>query len=439
MALTLSIDLDSATFEDLATLISAAGAAGADDSSVVEFDEEQRIIKIIIEDPIAPDLLTDGAGKFSLLDSDYDPSFDDFDDRDDLGDLGEDSDFSFGFEDPYFRDRGFNEHGHGFDREPRPEHPLGNITGAINDFIEYVADEFNPGRNHHRGRGRGFGRGFGRGPWGQNIPSVDHLHRLAEQYFRNYGYRGQDFRDGTRGQRPWGDGPRADNFWNHPFADGSGHQPRQQQRPQDRPQDRQPHPDESQDRSREQRERDFRDQDGGEFSPGSNDREPRDEDTRGNGNQHPFGSPFGENGPFGSQGPFGQAGGGEFNELRNAGENILRGLSDFINDRVDRRTDGGQRNQYPGYGTFGNPDETAGHPEGTSYQDQHEDEGLGRFTDFSQFDKIEDIEDLENLGKPHMDDKDADSDKSAEHGTDNDDDDPRDQEDHDGDEDTQGK
>ena len=72
MALILSIELNNATFEDLATLVSTAGAAGADDSTVIEVDEEQQVLRVIIDEPIAPDVDTSDPTEFRLIDDGYD-------------------------------------------------------------------------------------------------------------------------------------------------------------------------------------------------------------------------------------------------------------------------------------------------------------------------------------------------------------------------------
>src|SRR5699024_10731318 len=79
MALIISIELNNATFEDLATLVSTAGAAGANDSTTIEFDDEQQVLRVIIEDPIAPDIDTTDPNFFTLFD-------------DELGDVDEDFD-----------------------------------------------------------------------------------------------------------------------------------------------------------------------------------------------------------------------------------------------------------------------------------------------------------------------------------------------------------
>ena len=104
---------------------------------------------------------------------------------------------------------------------------------------------------------------------------------------------------------------------------------------------------------------------------------PREQRRR---DENPFGS------AFGSANPFGPGSGNDFGELRDAGESFLKGLSDFINDRVDRRTDGsGNRpgGRANGYGTFGNPDVGDEHPEGTSHQDKDTEDKLGEFTEKS--------------------------------------------------------
>ncbi|MDN6286308.1 MAG: hypothetical protein L0J62_11580, partial [Corynebacterium casei] len=127
MALILSIELSNATFEDLATLVSTAGAAGADDSTVIEIDDNEQVLRVIIEDPIAPDVDTSDPSGFTLIDDGYDPSFDD--DSDDFVD-----DFIDDSADPtefYGPDpRGFGGlGGYGEHREPRgpwgPQGPWG--------------------------------------------------------------------------------------------------------------------------------------------------------------------------------------------------------------------------------------------------------------------------------------------------------------------------
>src|SRR5690625_6558026 len=101
MALIVSIELNNATFEDLATLVSTAGAAGADESTTIEIDEEQQVLRVIIEDPIAPDIDTSDPTFFTFFDNDTD------DDEDE--DFGEDFDDSRnfdGFEPDYGRHSG---------------------------------------------------------------------------------------------------------------------------------------------------------------------------------------------------------------------------------------------------------------------------------------------------------------------------------------------
>ena len=72
MALIVSIELNNATFEDLATLVSTAGAAGADESTTIEIDEEQQVLRVIIEDPISPDIDTSDPTFFTFFDNDTD-------------------------------------------------------------------------------------------------------------------------------------------------------------------------------------------------------------------------------------------------------------------------------------------------------------------------------------------------------------------------------
>ncbi|MDN6155742.1 MAG: hypothetical protein L0I90_07690 [Corynebacterium casei] len=426
MALILSIELSNATFEDLATLVSTAGAAGADDSTVIEIDDNEQVLRVIIEDPIAPDVDTSDPSGFTLIDDGYDPSFDD--DSDDFVD-----DFIDDSADPtefYGPDpRGFGGlGGYGEHREPRgpwgPQGPWGphgpqgpqsfgrdfgrgfsgnkpfDISGAINDFIENIASEFSFGGRRNRGGRRGGFRGRGT----NGFPPADYLYGLAEDYFRDYGYRGHnnrsddrqdDRRDGYRDHsgdnRHWGERYRDDHRRDEPlqddfYSDESSFEkpdfdkPRSEEPRSEKPRDEQPRSE----RPREERRRD----------------------------ENPFGS------AFGSANPFGPGTGNDFGELRDAGGSFLKGLSDFINDRVDRRTDGsGNRpgGRANGYGTFGNPDVGDEHPEGTSRQDKDTEDKLGEVTDFSGYDNVGDIEDLENLGKDVDDSADSGADHDGEY------------------------
>ncbi|MGO2695016.1 hypothetical protein [Corynebacterium casei] len=426
MALILSIELSNATFEDLATLVSTAGAAGADDSTVIEIDDNEQVLRVIIEDPIAPDVDTSDPSGFTLIDDGYDPSFDD--DSDDFVD-----DFIDDSADPtefYGPDpRGFGGlGGYGEHREPRgpwgPQGPWGphgpqgpqsfgrhfgrgfsgnkpfDISGAINDFIENIASEFSFGGRRNRGGRHGGFRGRGN----NGFPPADYLYGLAEDYFRDYGYRGHnnrsddrqdDRRDGYRDHsgdnRHWGERYRDDHRRDEPLQDDFYSDESSFEKPDfDKP------------RSEEPRSEKPRDE-----QPRSE--HPREERRR---DENPFGS------AFGSANPFGPGTGNDFGELRDAGGSFLKGLSDFINDRVDRRTDGsGKRpgGRANGYGSFGNPDVGDEHPEGTSRQDKDTEDKLGEFTDFSGYDNVGDIEDLENLGKDVDDSADSGADHDGEY------------------------
>ena len=301
MALIVSIELNNATFEDLATLVSTAGAAGADESTTIEIDEEQQVLRVIIEDPIAPDIDTSDPTFFTFFDNDTD------DDEDE--DFGEDFDDSRnfeGFEPDYGRHSG----------GPKPF----DLSTAINDFIDNLKDElpFGPPRRNNPGRYESDWKNPNK------FPPADFLYGLAEDYFRDFGYRGKnrgdspsDSRGNFRGEDRGGqhrDDPIQDDFYTD---------------------------------------------------------EPRFEDFAGKKN------------------PFGLAGGGDFSELRNAGEGFFKGLSDFINEQVDRRTEnsksrGGRRGRGPvnGYGSFTNPGADDDHPEGTARDDQDTEEKLKGFRDF---------------------------------------------------------
>ncbi|MDN6263851.1 MAG: hypothetical protein L0J55_11090, partial [Corynebacterium casei] len=275
-----------------------------------------------------------------------------------------------------------------------------DISGAINDFIENIASEFSFGGRRNRGGRRGGFRGRGT----NGFPPADYLYGLAEDYFRDYGYRGHnnrsddrqdDRRDGYRDHsgdnRHWGERYRDDHRRDEPlqddfYSDESSFEkpdfdkPRSEEPRSEKPRDEQPRSE----RPREERRRD----------------------------ENPFGS------AFGSANPFGPGTGNDFGELRDAGGSFLKGLSDFINDRVDRRTDGsGNRpgGRANGYGTFGNPDVGDEHPEGTSRQDKDTEDKLGEFTDFSGYDNVGDIEDLENLGKDVDDSADSGADHDGEY------------------------
>jgi len=84
MALIISIELNNATFEDLATLVSTAGAAGADDSTTIEIDNDAQVLRVIIDNLIATDIETTEHTMFTFFGhaGDYidgDEGFDDFD------------------------------------------------------------------------------------------------------------------------------------------------------------------------------------------------------------------------------------------------------------------------------------------------------------------------------------------------------------------------
>ena len=301
MALIVSIELNNATFEDLATLVSTAGAAGADESTTIEIDEEQQVLRVIIEDPISPDIDTSDPTFFTFFDNDTD------DDEDE--DFGEDFDDSRnfeGFEPDYGRHSG----------GPKPF----DLSTAINDFIDNLKDElpFGPPRRNNPGRYESDWKNPNK------FPPADFLYGLAEDYFRDFGYRGKN-----RGDSP---GDSRGNF-------------------------------RGEDRGGQHRDDPIQD----DFYTD----EPRFEDF------------------WGKKNPFGLAGGGDFSELRNAGEGFFKGLSDFINEQVDRRTEngggrGGRRGRGPvnGYGSFTNPGADDDHPEGTSRDDQDTEEKLKDFRDF---------------------------------------------------------
>ena len=327
MALIVSIELNNATFEDLATLVSTAGAAGADESTTIEIDEEQQVLRVIIEDPISPDIDTSDPTFFTFFDNDTD------DDEDE--DFGEDFDDSRnfeGFEPDYGRHSG----------GPKPF----DLSTAINDFIDNLKDElpFGPPRRNNPGRYESDWKNPNK------FPPADFLYGLAEDYFRDFGYRGKN-----RGDSP---GDSRGNF-------------------------------RGEDRGGQHRDDPIQD----DFYTD----EPRFEDFAGKKN------------------PFGSAGGGDFSELRNAGEGFFKGLSDFINEQVDRRTEnsksrGGRRGRGPvnGYGSFTNPGAYDDHPEGTSRDDQDTEEKLKDFRDFPGQDfSSEDFSGLSYLNEDDIDGLDA--------------------------------
>lgn len=328
MALIISIELNNATFEDLATLVSTAGAAGANDSTTIEFDDEQQVLRVIIEDPIAPDIDTTDPNFFTLFD-------------DELGDVDEDFDegFDLNFDDPRAPD-GHGHDDHGAYGSQRGRHAGGSqpfdISTAINDFIDNLADEFPLGRLRGNPRaGRGSER---RAP--QGFPPVDFLYGLAEEYFRDFGYRSKfrgtdEDNDGVYGNNRSGqhrDDPIQDDFYSD---------------------------------------------------------EPDSEDLWGKGN------------------PFGPGARNDFQGLRNAGEGFLKGLSDFINEQVDRRAENGGGNRgdnrgrgpAQGYGSFTDPNAETEHSEGTSHDDEETEEKLRGLRDFPGFSYL-DENDIEDLSTP---------------------------------------
>ncbi|AQS73341.1 hypothetical protein [Corynebacterium ammoniagenes] len=373
MALIISIELNNATFEDLATLVSTAGAAGADDSTTIEIDNDAQVLRVIIDNPIAPDIDTTDPTMFTFFGHDGD-------DIDDIDDYEGFDDFDPSFEDP-----------RGFEDFEEPDYNGGSrrsapgsfdISGAINDFIENIADELpfgnrrdrnrDRGRDRNRDRGRGFGpRGPGSGFGGYNpngFPPADYLYGLAEDYFRDFGYRGNTGRDN----------PPRDNFDDDPLQD-----------------------DFYTDDPRDDGTRDGR---GGERGDG---RDGGRGDEREQGKQrpnNPFDNPFMP--PFGQSNTPGSNPGNDFGELRHAGESFFKGLSDFINDQVDRRSEGGDgqrkrgtrpgRNSNNGYGSFTDPAQDDEHPEGTSRDDRETEEKLGAFEDFPGFNYLDDIGDLDD-------------------------------------------
>src|SRR5699024_2958588 len=117
---------------------STAGAAGANDSTTIEFDDEQQVLRVIIEDPIAPDIDTTDPNFFTLFD-------------DELGDVDEDFDEGF--------DLNFDDHrapdGHVHDDQltydsRHVRHARGSqsidIATKNNDFTHKLADDFPLGR-----------------------------------------------------------------------------------------------------------------------------------------------------------------------------------------------------------------------------------------------------------------------------------------------------
>src|SRR5699024_3916554 len=130
-----SIELNNATFEDLATVVSTADAAAADECTTSENDEKQQVVRVISDEHNARDIDNNDCTFYPLIDNETD------DDEDE--DFGEDFDDSRNFE-------GFEPDDGRHSGGPKPF----DLSTAINDFIDNLKDElpFGPPRRNNPGR-----------------------------------------------------------------------------------------------------------------------------------------------------------------------------------------------------------------------------------------------------------------------------------------------